>query len=225
MTASYVSARFEKTDLSVAISKQRCIVRVLNDGPIPPVPGPSYFPTAPSELLSPFLLEYVNDDLGERFSRVCTVDELSTVAEQTLTRFEDLTVDFLAAGVAAGDVLNVTIAQPLEWSSEEYPGTSFQFIVASAISATEIAVLTPFPSFKANLGWSIPARTLARAASGVTRRSGPDIAFRDRRFNVLFDAVPQLDTFVVATKAGMDALSQTSTSSTLVSENYSSVPV
>lgn len=221
MTASYVSVRFEKTDLSAAIGKQRCIVRARNDGPVPPPPSIGYYPTTPSELLSPLVLEYVNDVLGERMVRVATLADISGLPILQLTDFEDASTDFVAAGVTFGDVLEVFPGNPLEWSSEEYPGASFQFTVTAVLSPTKVSVLVPFPAFRANLPWQIVTRALTGTA-GVTRRSGPTTPFRDTRFNLLFNSVPELDTFVEATKAGLDALGSSSTSTTLASENYTS---
>jgi len=221
MTASYVSVRFEKTDLSATIGKQRCIVRTRNDGPIPPLPSLGYYPTAPNELMAPLVCEYIDDVLGERMSRVATLADLTGLPISTLTLFEDLTVDFVAAGVAPGDVLEVVSVVSSEWSSEEYPGTSFQFAVAGVLSPTQLSVSKAFPSFKANMSWEIAAIGLA-GNGGVTRRAGAPATFLETRFNALFNSVPELDAFVEATKAGLDALGTTSTSSTLTSENYTS---
>lgn len=225
MSANYVSARFEKTDLSSALGKVRCIVRNLFDGPVPPSPSSSYFPTQPIDLREFFVIEYVNDVIGERLVRVAALDDITTYGVQQLTVFEDLTADFVSAGVIVGDTLTVYPSVPEEWTSEEYPGASRRFVVTSILSATRITVQTPFPSFKAGISWAITSRGISGAYTGTTRRSGlpvPLDRFRDRRMNFLFGSIPEMDAFVLATKANLDALAQASTSSTLSSESYTS---
>jgi hypothetical protein len=224
MTASYVSARFENAEIP-ALSRVRCIIRNLDDGPVPPVPGPTYFPTSPDQLRPFCLLEYVNDTLGERFVNVATLSDLGLYSYQAspLTRFVDPTADFVTAGVSSGDTLIVTIPEPTEWQSEEYPAMPFQFGVLGVTSPTEIELVRAFPSFKTNLTWSIPGRTNG-TLTGKTQRFGvsPGNMFLDTRFNLLFNDVASLDAFVAAAKASLDALGQSSTASTLTSFNYSS---
>jgi len=225
MTASYVSARFEKTDLSASLGKQRCVVRNLYDGPVPPLPSGSYYPTQPASLRDFLVIEYVNDIVGERLVRIATLSDFITYAPQQLTIFEDLTMNFIAAGVNAGDVIEVYLGTSGEWSSEEYVPVPQRFTVASIIDATHVTVLTPLPSFKTTLNWGIPAKGIAKAGTGTTRRSGspaPLTRFLDRRMNLLFDTVPDLDAFVAAAKASLDALAKASTSTTLSSESYTS---
>jgi hypothetical protein len=225
MAASYVSARFEVADLWSTIKKQRCILRSLDDGPVPPVPTLSYFPTEPDLLRDFVLIEYVNDVVGERLVRVANINDINTYLVRRLKVFEDPTADFLAAGVQSGDTLQIYLAQPSEWTSEEYPDSLLRFTVASVIDATHIELFVPFPSFKAALNWEIPERSLIRAGTGITRRETLPVPlswFLDRRVNMLFNSVPEMDSFIAASKASIDALAAASTSSLMTSENYTS---
>ena len=225
MAASYVSARFEVADLSSTLRKQRCILRNLDDGTVPPVPSLAYFPTEPDLLRDFILLEYVNDVVGERLVRVATLADTATYSVRRLKVFEDVTANFITAGVQAGDVLQVFLPDASEWVSEEYPDGQLRFVVESVLDATHLQLFVPFPSFKAALNWQIENRGLIRAATGVTRREllpAPLTWFLDRRVNLLFNSVPEMDSFVAAAKASIDALAAASTSSLLTSENYTS---
>lgn len=227
MTASYVSARFEKTDLYAQLGKQRCVVRNLDDGPVPPIPSAGYRPTQPDELRNFLLIEYVNDVVGERLTRIATTADIAGYSVQALNIFEASGVDFIAAGVGAGCKLTIALASPQEWTSEEYPNVTFT--IASVIDATHLQVSAPFPSFKTALIWSLTtsggAAITSGSGTGTTRRSGsptPLTKFLDQRMNLLFNSVPELDAFVAATKAGLDSLASSSTQSLLSSESYSS---
>lgn len=223
MVASYVSARFENTEIP-ALGRVRCIVRNLDDGAVPPVPGPTYFPTSPDELRAMLVVEYVNDTLGERLARIATLADLTTYGftPVPLTRFGITGADFIAAGVTSGDTLEVTIPEPTEWLSEEYPSTPFQFGVSTVISATELELSRPFPSFKTNVSWNVLGR-VSGSLTGRTRRPGkvPGDLFLESRFNLLFNDVASLDAFTAAARASLDGLASSSTSSTLTSFNYS----
>lgn len=226
MVASYVSARFEKADLYSLLGSHRCIVRNRDDGNVPPTPSSTYYPTAPDTLRDFLVLEYVNDVIGERFVRVATTADFVGLSPQQLTHFEVLGADFVAAGVLPGDVLTITLGVSQEWTSEEYAGLTF--IVDTVVDPEHLSVLVPFPSFKTTLTWAITrgATPIASGtANGTTRRAGmpaPLDQFLDRRFNRLFASVPELDTYVEAVKAGMDALAASSTSSAFTNENYTS---
>ncbi len=216
MSASYVSARFEKTDLSTQLGMQRCIVRDINT---------DANPTNPDELVDFLVVEYVSDYIGERLARIALLADISAYTPTYLRWFEVTSADFVTAGVLPDDVLTVQVPYAAEWTSEEYPGGTFSFIVASVISPTMLAVTVPFPSFKAGVTWSLPARSLSGVLNGTTRREGAPAGpalFLDYRFNKLFASVPELDTFVNASKTALDLLSQYSTASNLTSENYTS---
>lgn len=224
MVASYVSARFENAEIP-ALSRVRCIIRNLDDGPVPPVPGPAYFPTSPDELRPICVIEYPSLVLGERLARIATLADLTTYGPSAtpLTYFSVTGADFVAAGVTSGDTLEVTIPEPTEWQSEEYPAMPFQFGVSAVLSPTLIEVSRPFPSFKTNLTWQVLNKN-SGSLTGTTQRPGviPGDTFLDTRFNLLFNDVASLDAFTEAAKANLDALASTSTSSTLTSFNYSS---
>jgi hypothetical protein len=226
MAASYVSLYFEKTDLWTQLGQQRCIVRNLDDGPVPPLPGPGYYPTEPDSLRECFVGQYIDDTLGERLLRAATLADIGSYAYLPLTTFESVGAGFL--GVFPGDVLTVTIPVVAEWQSGEYPSAVFSFSITGSLSDDALTVLVPFPSFKSGISWEVPSRGLSGTLNGTTRRTGspaPGTIFRDRRFNTLWPSVPQLDAFVAATKAQIDALGQTSTSSNLTSESYTSRPL
>lgn len=223
MPASFVSARFEKTNLYAEIGKQRCILRNRDDGPYPPAPSPTYFPTDPDALRNFILVEHVDDVIGERIVRIATVSDIGGVASP-LRDLEDLTVDFSAAGVTAGDVLQFYLPEPLEWVSEEFPDTLLRFTVSLVLSPTKVRVVGNLPSFKSGLRWAIATRSLS-SVNGTTRRTidpAPLDQFLDSRFNSLFSNVPARDAFVEATKAALDALGVASTATSDPSENYTS---
>lgn len=222
MTASYVSARFEKLDLTSSIGSVRCIVRNLDDGPVPPPPNPGYFPTSPDALRDFLVIEYINDTIGERLVRVATLADLMTYSPRQLIGFE-APVDFVTAGVSGGDVLSITLPDNSEWVSEEYPASPFYFGISNVASPTQLELNTPIPSFKTAVSWEVIGK-ISGSLNGKTRRETflvPGTTFLDRRMNLLFPDVPTMDIFVAATKATMQALGTTSTSSTLTSENYS----
>lgn len=223
MTASYVSARFENVEIP-ALGRVRCIIRNLDDGPVPPVPGPAYFPTSPDSLRPICVVEYVNLTLGERLVRIATLADLVTYGPSAtpLTRFEIGSGDFVAAGVSSGDTLEVFIPEVTEWQSEEYPSTPFQFGVDAVLSPTTISLTRAFPSFKTNLSWRVIGRN-SGTLNGTTRRPGisPGGICLDTRFNLLFNDVASLDAFAEAAEANLQALATSSTSSTLTSYNFS----
>lgn len=226
MVASYVSARFENAEIP-ALEQVRCIIRNRDDGAVPPVPSPTYFPTSP-DLLRPFcVVEFVNDVLGERLVRIATLSDITFYGPSAtqLIRFEATGADFVAAGVTSGDTLEITLPESTEWLSEEYPALPFQFGVSTVISPTVLEITRPFPSFKTALSWSVIGKT-SGSFTGTTRRPGivaGNICL-DTRFNLLFNDVASLDAFVAAAEAGLDALGAASTSSTLTSFNYTSKP-
>jgi hypothetical protein len=227
VTASYISARFERSDLYSTVGKQRCILRYLDDGTVPPLPDVTYFPTAPDLLRDFLLIEYVNDVVGERLVRIANLTDINTYTVRRLRVFQDPTADFVAAGVTAGDELQISLAVPEEWISEEYPDALLRFEVESVDSATQLTMVLPFPSFKTTLNWSIAARSISGAATGVTRREtlpAPLTWVLDRRINLLFDSVPEMDSFTAASKTLIDSLARASTSSRIASENYTSRP-
>lgn len=224
MTASYVSARFEKTDLTSTGNGIRSIVRNLDDGGVPPVPNAGYRPTSPDALRPFLLLEYVNDAIGERYVRVCTLADLDTYTERALTCFEVVGADFVTAAVAPGDLLRLWPPNDALWASEEYPAAPFLFTVLSVDSPERLTLTAPIPSALANLSWEIAGKA-SGALNGRPRRVGFPAAgslFKDTRFNRYHGSVAELDAYVAAVKAGIDALAAHSTSTTLSNESYSS---
>lgn len=224
MTASYVSARFEKTDVNPSVPPFRCIVRNLDDGGVPPVPGPGWRPTSPDELRECFVLEYVNDTLGERFVRVADLADIAGLPIRALDSFEVPSANFVGDGVVPGDILEITPPNVTVWQSEEYTSSPYQFEVVSVVSATRLTLDRVIPSFLPALTWVIAGKSQG-SVNGYPRRNGfPSVSstFRDARMAVFFADVATLDAFVEATKAGLDALGAESTTTTLLSENYSS---
>ncbi len=225
--SAYVSATFEKTVLPTS-GRVRIIVRYLDQGPVPPVPSATYFPTAPDELNVFGVAEYVNDVTGERWVRVATLAEITSIAALPLNTFKSALADFVTAGVAIGDVLELTLSEPEQWTSSEYPGTSpFSFVVTGVVSATELTVTPNFPGFLANINWSIPVRAINNN-DGITHREGSPVGtinVRDSRFNAYFPDAVAAENFVAATKAGLDALAAEGTGAALIDENYTGQPV
>jgi hypothetical protein len=225
--SAYVSVTFEKTALSTS-GRVRVIVRYLDQGPVPPAPTATYFPTQPDELNVFGIAEYVNDVSGERWVRVATLADIGSITELPLNTFESATADFVTAGVAAGDVLELTITEPEQWTSIEYPGTNpFSFVVTSVVSATQLTVTPNLPGFLADINWSIPTRTINNN-DGVARREGSPagpVNVRDRRFNAYFPDAVAAENFVSATKAQLDALANEGTGAGLVNENYTGQPL
>jgi len=225
MTA-YVSATFEKT-LLPGSGRVRIIIRSLDQGPVPPLPSPVYFPTQPDDLNVFGVMEYVNDVTGERWVRVATLADFTGIAAVPLDTFEAATGNFLVAGVLPGDVLQLSVLEPEQWTSIEYPGTNpYSFIITGVLSATRLTVTPPFPGFLAAVNWSIPARSINNT-DGVTHRNGSPagpILVRDQRFNAYFPDAVGAENFVAATKAELDALSTESTGAALINENYTAVP-
>jgi hypothetical protein len=227
MPSNYVSATFETLYQAPPLDAYRCIVRNKDDGPVPPVPSLTYFPTH-TDLLRDFLVfEHVSDVLGERLVKIMAPSEVETVYVQRLNRFTDATVDFLAAGVQAGDLLQIFMAQPEVWMSAEYPDASLRFVVASVIDATTLEIAVPFPAWRRNLSWSIATRGLTASATGRTLREGSPASlerYRDRRYQTWFGSSPDLDAFVASTKTSLDLLALQVTQAAAVSqqENYTS---
>lgn len=209
MPANYVSATFETLYQAPPTDAYRCIVRNRDDGPVPPQPAATYFPTDSNLLRDFFVFEHVSDILGERLVRVMTPADVDAIATQKLVRFTDASVDFMAAGVQAGDLLQIFMAQPEVWTSIEYPDASLRFPVAEVIDATTIEMSVPFPSWRKGLSWTIANRGLTRASSGRTVREGtpaPLDLYRDRRYQTWFGSTPDMDAFVSATKTSLDLL-------------------
>lgn len=224
--ASFISARFEKDELPIT-DQVRIILRNIDQGNVPPQPSTSFFPTDPDSL-RPFVVgEFISRVTGENFVRVVDLSDLDTLTTLTLIRFEDTTTDLVAAGVLAGDNLEVTLTAPEIWTSEEYPGTNpFTFTVASVISATQLQVSLAFPAFGNGLTWSIPARSISGSV-GVTIRDTdpPDSSiFLDQRFNRYFTDAVAATNFVTATKADLVALANESVGAGLVNESFTAEP-
>lgn len=227
MTANYVSVTFETRYQSPPTDAYRCIVRNRDDGPVPPTPSSTYYPTHSSVLRDFLVFEHVNDVIGERFVGVAGVSDIDTLSAQKLLRFTDPGVDFVAAGVVAGDLLQIHMAQPEVWSSAEYPDAGLRFMVASVIDATTIEMTTPFPAWRRNLSWSIASRGLSRASTGRTVREGAPVAldrYLDRRYQTWFGSQPDLDAFVASVKMGVDllALAVTQAETSVANEHYTS---
>lgn len=219
---SAVSAKFEK-DLLTSTGEVRVIVKNLDEGRIPPSPSSTYFPTEPNTIRDFMVIEYVSDTVGERFSRVATLSDFSTLDTKKLIEFEDPDVDFTAEGVVSGDTLEVNLSDDAIWKSDDYPsGNPFVFVIDSVLSSTKLKLFTPFPAFATSLSWSIPDRSLTGSA-GVTRREGSPvgpITFLDRRFNNYLDTAAEAEAFVAATKADMETLATNSTGDGLIDEKF-----
>lgn len=224
--AGYISARVEQDALPTS-NQVRAIIRNVDQGVVPPTPNATYFPTDPDDLRAFLVLEYVSDVIGERYVRVATLADLTAYAVTPLNTFEDLSTDFVAAGVTAGDIIEIVQPDSELWNSEEYPTTVFQFAVATVVSTTQITVEGALPSFQTSLNWSLSARGISGTA-GVTRREGTPAGgtlFRDSRFNRYFtDAVASTD-YVSAVKAGMTTLATEVTGDGLIAETFTVSPV
>lgn len=224
--ASFVSARFEKDELPIT-GQVRIIVRNLDQGNVPPQPSTSYFPTDPDSL-QPFIVsEFVSRVTGENYVRVASLADLDTLTVLPLTLLEDTTVDFVAAGVVATDLVEITPTNPEVWTSEEYPGTTpFVFQVGAVVSSTQLSLTLALPAFMNAVNWSIPTRSLSGTA-GVTLREGDpanSTTFLERRFNRYFTDAVAATNFVTATKADLDALASESVGAGLTSESYTGEP-
>ena len=224
--ASFVSARFEKDELPIT-DQVRIILRNLDQGNVPPQPSSAYFPTDPDSLQPFIVAEFVSRVTGENFVRVADLSDLGSLTLLVLNTFEDTVVDFVAAGVIASDLIEVTLPEPEVWTSEEYPGTNpFIFQVSAVLSPTRIEVARVFPAFRNALAWSIPTRSLSGAV-GVTLRSTvpPDsTTYLERRFNRYFTNGVAATNFVTATKADLVALTNESIGAGLVSESFTAEP-
>jgi len=233
MPANYVSATFETLYQAPPVDAYRCIVRSRDDGPAPPAPTSTYFPTEPNGLRDFLLFEHVNDTVGERLVGVATPGDFDLYEPKRLTRFTDPTVNFITAGVQAGDLLQIYMANPEVWASTEYPDAGLRFAIAS-VSTHVLELTVPLPAWRRNLSWGIPARGLTRAGSGRTVREGspaPLDRYLDRRYQGWFASQPDLDTFIAATKTGMDLLglqvtqAKSSTSTSSYTSTYARSPV
>lgn len=227
MPSNYVSATFETVYQAPPIDSYRCIVRNKDDGPVPPAPSLTYFPTHTNLLRDFLIFEHVSDTLGERLVRVMTPADVETIYVQRLNRFTDPTVDFVAAGVVQGDLLQIRMQQPEVWQSVEYPDANLRFVVLSVIDSTTLEMAVPFPAWRKGLSWSIANRGLTRSSTGRTLREGspaPLDLYRDRRYQTWFGSSPDLDAFVGATKTSLDllALQVTQAAATTQQENYTS---
>lgn len=217
MSASYISMRFEKN------ASLRCITRNLDDGGVPPAPSINYRPTSPDSLRECLVIEYVNDTLGERMSRVASLAEMTSLTARALDSFEVYGADFVGTGVVPGDVLQVFPVDNALWASEEYPASPFLFSVLSVPTAERLVLTSPLPSWLPLVSWQIAGKT-SGSLNGYPRRSGfpaPGSTFRDSRMATFFTNAADLEAYVASTKSQLDALSATVTSSTLSSENYS----
>jgi hypothetical protein len=223
---AYISARFEKTLLSTS-DQVRVIVRNLDQGDVPPAPSVTYFPTQPSGMQTFIVGEYVNDTVGERFKRVASLADTTGITSRALDTFDAALGNFVVAGVAPGDILEITLPDATLWTSEEYPTASpFQFSVVAVVSPTRLRVAQPFPAFGRDLTWSIPARSINNT-DGITHRNGNPVGpveFLDRRFNTYFLNALDAENFVSAAKASLDTLANEGTGSALTNESYTAGP-
>jgi hypothetical protein len=144
----------------------------------------------------------------------------------TLNTLVDTGTDFVAAGVLAGDVLEVFPFPTEIWTSNDYPTSVFQFEVSSVVGPTELTVSKPFPAFINSLNWEISARS-ASGTAGVTHRTGSPagpIELLDRRFNSYFTDIVAAENFVTARKADLQALADAQTSSDFTDESFTASP-
>lgn len=218
--SAYISVVFEKARL-VTSGQVRVIVRNRDDGSVPPLPNVSYYPTHPNDLQDFIVGQYLNNVSGDAFARIATLTDISTLTVRPLNVFRDLSVDFLAASVAAGDLLQVQLIDPELWTSVEYTDTNPHiFQIQSVINATTITLTKPFPAYLYGASWSIPARNLT-SATGFTQREGlpsNGTYFLDSRYNRLYSNVVDSENSVIAMKADILALTDESAGAGLTTE-------
>lgn len=223
---TYISAVFEKDNLLTS-EQIRVIVRNVDTSSGPPVPSVSHYPTEPDDLREFIVAQYVSSVLGENFSHVAILADITGISTRQLDILQDLSVDFVAAGATAGDLIEVTLPDPQLWTSALYPGTNpFIFQIASVLSTTTVQVIQPFPAFLNNMSWEIPTLSLS-STTGITRRTGlpPNgTYFRDTRFNRLFPTVIEAENAVVSMKADLTALSNENAGAGLVTETITASP-
>lgn len=218
--SAYISATFEKT-LLPATSQVRVILRNRDDGGVPPSPSVTYFPTNPDDLKYNVIGQFLDRTSGEVFTRITALADLTNVLYpvKALNTLEDLTANFLAAGVTQGDLLTVTLSDVEPWNSAVYNGNPFQFTVAT-VTTTRVTLTTPFPAFLKGLSWAVPARSISGTA-GVTLRNGnpaDGTYFRDSRFQRYYATALEAETSVTAMKADLTALTTATVGATLTTE-------
>lgn len=229
MTA-YISAKFEKDTLAEGA---RIITRNIDQGPVPPSPSATYYPTHTDEYQAFIVAEYVDDTQGERFDKVATVSDLSGLTYTPMEIFNDTAAAF--GSVLVGDILEITSAPAERWVSEEYPSSTFVATVVtwSGQDASNIKLDKELPAFQTGLIWNITRfgvpGTIATGIAGVTRREGITPGggiqpFLEKRFNSFFLSAVEAENFVQATKAEMTALSNEVLGDTLVNEQFTAEP-
>ena len=233
---AYVSARFEKTSL-ISTNQTRVIVRSIDQGDVPPSPSATYFPTAPDDYSTFIVAEWAGDSLGETFLNAADLNEITTLDYLPLNQIEDTSVDFatmLPLLSGAIDVIEIYLDDPTLWTSEEYPGSNFVFLIDSVIDVNNLKLAEELPAFSTALSWEVRrtvgfvTTVMGQGSTGITRRFGmpliPSQTFLEKRFNAYFDSAVAAENFVEATKAQMVTLANEHMNATVVSENYTAEP-
>ncbi len=218
--AAYISVVFEKDRLSTS-EQVRVIVRNRDDGSVPPLPSPTYFPTEPDDLRAFIVGQFINSVNGDMFTRIAALADISGVTIRELDTFQDLSANFTGAGVVPGDLLAITLPDPQLWTSDEYTDTNPHiFQVSSVLSATKLVINRPFPAFATGLAWAISARSIS-GTTGTTLRNGSPADgsfFRAHRYNRLYSTAVTAENSVTAMKADITALTNETVGSTLTTE-------
>lgn len=196
------------------------------------MPTAVYFPTDPDNLRNFIVAEWVDDTLGEQFLNVATLLNLTAYTYRPLLQLED-SVGF--GTTQAGDLLEIFLDDPALWTSEEYPGSNFVFVVDSVIDVNNIVLTTEIPSFLKDCSWEVRRLigfvyvVITQGSNGITRRPGvnygsPPQQFLEKRFNAYFTSAVDAQNFVEATKAYMTGLANELLGATIVDENYTASP-
>lgn len=229
--ASFVSAQFEIDDLSGAEpNTYRVITKALDQGNVPPSPSSSYFPTQPDDHVNFVVVEFLGDTLGENFDRVANLSDIESLDVRPLDTFEvDSGIDLQAEGVEENHILRVYKKPEELWTSGEYPGTEFNFIISS-VDTSHVTLFTSIPAHDFGLSWDIRNSSgdiLTSGSEGITRRNGIPAAsstFLDSRFNAYFTDVSAALNHRASVKAGLDALANESTELQFSLEKYTAKP-
>ena len=227
--AGYISVTFEKDTLS-NVGGVRVITRLIDQGDVPPAPSVIYFPTDPDALKYCIVGEVVAGGNEERFARIATLSELSSVNAETLNYFDDAAADFVSLGVTTSDILEIFHTYPEFWTSEEYPGERFQFSiveVAPGAMNSRLRIGELFPSALPGLSWQIVRAgvPIISGSGGITKRSSLSTGlFRTHRFNSYFSDSVGADNFVAATKAQLQSLANETAITEFVDETFTIIP-
>lgn len=230
----YISARFEKNTLPIP-DLTRVITRNLDQGAVPPTPNANYFPTDPDDYREFIVAEWVSDVVGESFVRVAIQDpndDFNALSYRPMNKFSDISGNLsLALG---NDILEIYPVDTTLWTSQEYPASSFRFIVTGLVDANNILVSPEIPSFITGLSWKIFRVTppsvleveITAGSLGIPRRDGLLVPgeFREKRFNSYFTTPIAASNFVSATKISMQVLTDALLALEISTEDYTAGP-